>query len=85
MSGLVDNHPLGREFPELRDRIHELKMADAHFSRLFTEYEDVDRAVVRAEQRVDLMADEALEKLKVRRVHLKDDLYRLLTETDPKT
>lgn len=80
MSGYVDNHPLGREFPELRDRIHEMKADNMHFSKLFGEYEDVDRAVVRAEQRLDLLKDEDLEKLKFKRVHLKDELYRLLNE-----
>ncbi len=79
MSGLIDNHPLGQEFPELRDRIHQLKTENAHFGRLFTEYEDIDRAVVRAEQRIDLIVDEELERLKMQRVHLKDKLYKMLT------
>ena len=57
MSQLVDNHPLGRDFPELKDRIHELKTSNTHFSKLFDEYESVDRDVVRAEQGVENVGD----------------------------
>ena len=31
----VEHHDLVHEFPELNDRIHELKMNNAHFRRLF--------------------------------------------------
>lgn len=78
MSQFVDNHPLGREFPEFKDRIHSLKTGDAHFSRLFDEYEAVDRDIVRAEQGVEHRGDFDLEELKKKRLALKDQLYALL-------
>ncbi|MGB7298156.1 MAG: DUF465 domain-containing protein [Burkholderiaceae bacterium] len=79
MSEYVDNHPLGRDFPTMRDKIHELKTSDAHFRRLMQEYEDIDRSVVRAEQGVDHLSDLALEAIKTKRVHLKDQLYAMLS------
>lgn len=78
MSKLVDNHPLGREFPEYREAITRLKTNDAHFRRLMQEHETVDRSVVRAEQGVDHLSDLDLEALKVQRVRLKDQLYEML-------
>ena len=60
----VDHHPLVAEFPEFKTAIHELKQSDAHFARLFEEYEVIDKAVVRVENGVEAMADLALEALK---------------------
>jgi uncharacterized protein YdcH (DUF465 family) len=73
-----EQHDLTHEFPEYRERIHDLKMHDAHFRQLFDAYHVLDRDVHRAETDVQPMADEALEDLKRRRLHLKDELYALL-------
>lgn len=78
MSKRVDNHPLGREFPEHRQTISRLKSSDAHFKRLMDKHEAIDRSVVRAEQGVDHLSDADLEALKVQRVRLKDELYSML-------
>ena len=78
MSQFVDNHPLGREFPEHKDAIHSLKTNDRHFARLFEDYESVDRDVVRAEQGIEHLSDQALETLKKKRLALKDELYQML-------
>ncbi|MCP5266755.1 MAG: YdcH family protein [Burkholderiaceae bacterium] len=78
MSQYVDNHPLGKDFPEMRDAIHQMKTNNSHFSKLFDEYEAIDREVVRAEQGVDHVSDLMLEEMKMKRVHLKDELYGML-------
>lgn len=74
----VDHHSLSSEFPEFNNQIHELKQSDAHFSRLFAEYDDADKAINRAENGVDNLSDAALETLKKVRVSLKDQLFQLL-------
>lgn len=74
----VEHHPLSAEFPEFKDAIHALKLSNAHFAKLFTEYDDTDKAVNRAENGVDNLGDAALETLKKTRVSLKDQLYQLL-------
>jgi uncharacterized protein YdcH (DUF465 family) len=42
-----DHHPLAKDFPELKDKIHALKTSNTHFARLEREYEDLDKAIVR--------------------------------------
>ncbi|MEZ5739522.1 MAG: YdcH family protein [Burkholderiaceae bacterium] len=80
MSESVDNHPLGRDFPESRDAIHKLKTGNAHFANLMHKYEEIDRAIVRAEQGVEHVSAEQLEPMKVQRVRLKDQLYQMIVE-----
>jgi uncharacterized protein YdcH (DUF465 family) len=72
-------HDLAADFPEHAERIHTLKEANAHFLRLYTEYEEVNHAVHRAETRIDAISDEAEAELRHRRAGLKDELYRMLT------
>lgn len=76
----IDHHPLIAEFPEHRDAIHRLKSSDAHFARLMSEYEEMDKAVVRAENGVEHLGDLALEELKKKRLHLKDELSKILSK-----
>ena len=75
----VEHHDLHHEFPELHDRIHELKMNDAHFRRLFDEYHELTTSIEKMEDEVTPVATRTEEEAKVRRLHLKDELYRMLT------
>ncbi|MBC3885525.1 YdcH family protein [Undibacterium griseum] len=77
----VDHHPLALEFPEFKDKIHALKLQDAHFAKLFGEYDEADKAINRAENGVEHLADTALENLKKLRINLKDQLFQLLQNT----
>ncbi|MBC3873983.1 YdcH family protein [Undibacterium flavidum] len=74
----VEHHPLALEFPEFKETIHTLKLANAHFAKLFDEYTDTDKAINRAENGVEHLADAALETLKKVRISLKDQLFQLL-------
>lgn len=75
----VEHHDLIHEFPELKERIHELKTSDDHFRTLFDEYHKLTRSIENMENEVTPVATHTEEEAKVRRVHLKDQLYRLLT------
>jgi uncharacterized protein YdcH (DUF465 family) len=75
----VEHHDLIHEFPELKDRIHELKMNDAHFRQLFDQYHTLTREVENMENEVTPVSTRTEEDAKVKRLHLKDELYRLLT------
>ena len=77
---LIDNHSLVNEFPEHKDRIHDLKMNDGHFARLFEDYHKVDKEVHRLESEDSPVSDEYIEGLKKHRLALKDELYKMLTE-----
>lgn len=76
----MEQHDLHHEFPEYRDQIHSLKVSDGHFARLFDEYHDVNRHVVRVEVNAELATDFELEELKKRRLRLKDELYEILKD-----
>ena len=71
-------HELTEEFPAEAAKIHALKASDAHFARLVDEYHEVNRAVHRAETRVDTIDSSAEAALRQKRMHLKDDIFRRL-------
>lgn len=73
-----EHHALTNEFPEFRDKIHDMKMSDEHFQKLFDEYHKLDREVYRVEYDIEPRSDTALEELKKRRLALKDELYNIL-------
>jgi len=71
-------HELAEEFPEAHERISDLKQHDAHFSHLFTEYHEVNRAIHRAETDVEPTDDFHLSEMRKQRLHLKDRIARML-------
>ena len=77
---VLEPHDLHHEFPEYENEIRDLKMADAHFAKLFDEYHAVNRHVQRVELNAELATDPELEDLKKQRLKLKDELYAMLKE-----
>ena len=75
---IQDHHPLAKDFPEFKDKIHALKTSNTHFAKLEREYEDLDKAIVRLETGVEHGSSTELEQKKQQRVSLKDELYTLL-------
>jgi uncharacterized protein YdcH (DUF465 family) len=75
----VEHHDLIHEFPQLKARIHQLKVSDVHFRDLFDEYHQLTRSIEKMEDEVTPVATRTEEDAKKRRLHLKDALYRLLT------
>ncbi|CTQ60390.1 MAG: DUF465 domain-containing protein [Roseibium album] len=71
-------HELHEEFPESADELHTLKTKDTHFARLADEYHTVNREVHRIETNVEPAADDVLEDLKKKRLHLKDQIAAML-------
>ena len=75
---LNEKHDLVHELPEYRDTIHELKMTNHHFSRLFEEYHEIDREIHRIETGVTNTSDEYLHERKKIRLQLKDELFQMI-------
>ena len=71
-------HQLHEEFPEYRDRMHQLKESNAHFRRLQDEYHDVNRKIHRAETNIEPTDDFHMEDLRKRRLRLKDEIFGML-------
>jgi uncharacterized protein YdcH (DUF465 family) len=71
-------HELAEDFPGQAEKLHELKLKDAHLARLVAEYHDINRSVHRAETRAEVLDDVHESALRQRRVSLKDQIARLL-------
>lgn len=74
----VTNHDLHIDFPDMSEKITELKTHDRHFARLYDEYNELDKEVRKVEQDVTPSSDERLDGLRMKRVQLKDELYAML-------
>ena len=74
----IENHSLANEFPEMKERIHQMKMTNNHFARLFAEYDIVEHKVHHSESGMENVSDAVLEELKKKRLNLKDQLFSLL-------
>lgn len=77
----IEHHPLIKDFPEMREKMQELRQTDAHFARLAETYEDLDKQICRIEDGIELLDDAALGALKVERVALKDEIAGLLKKS----
>ncbi len=77
---LTEKHDLVHELPEHKDAIHNLKMTNQHFARLFDEYHKVDHEVHRIETGIENTSDEYLDERKKVRLYLKDELFRMIRE-----
>lgn len=71
-------HELAAEFPHHAERIHDLKGGNAHFARLCDEYHEVNRAIHRAESRVEAVTEEHESALRRQRLALKDQIAAML-------
>ena len=78
MTNPFEHHDLSAEFPEYKERIHDLKAADSHFAKLVSEYEDVCKEVARIEQEIETPSDQYTEAQKKHRALLKDQIFTLL-------
>lgn len=71
-------HEIAAEFPEKAEKIHALKLSNAHFAKIAGEYHELNREIHRIETDVTPASDETLETLKKKRLKLKDELAAML-------
>ncbi|MEL0614715.1 YdcH family protein [Marinomonas arenicola] len=82
----IENHTLVNELPEFKEDIHHLKMTDAHFKKLFDEYNFITEEVEKMEKEIVLTSTAEEEEFKKRRLQLKDTIVNYLkTVTAQKT
>jgi uncharacterized protein YdcH (DUF465 family) len=72
------HHDLAHEFPEHKQRIHDLKTSDAHFAHLAAQYHTVAKELHAIEAGTETPADAYVEELKKKRLHLLDQIQRML-------
>ena len=73
------DHDLATEFPEHKERIHALKTTNTHFKVLFDKYHEINKRVMAAERRSELLSEMEEEQLRKERLSLKDKLFMMLT------
>jgi uncharacterized protein YdcH (DUF465 family) len=79
----MDKHDLLHEFPAFREQILTLQKQSNRFRKLSEDYHEADNYIHRIEEGFEATTDEHLNELRMKRVHLKDQLYKmLLKETD---
>lgn len=71
-------HELPEEFPGKAEVIHQLRGSDEHFRKLADSYHAVNRALHRAETRVDAVTEEEEGRMRRQRLALKDQIAALL-------
>jgi len=75
---MITKHPIYLDFPEFAEKIHSLKIDDAHFRKLFTDYDTLDHLIYNAESDTEPTTDENLNQMRIERVKLKDVIYNYL-------
>lgn len=75
---LGEKHDLLHELPEYKDQIHQLKMNNKHFEKIFDKYHDLDHQIRRIEEGIETPDDSYSEELKKERLHLKDELFGMI-------
>lgn len=73
---------LADEFPDMVDRMSELKQTDAHFAKLFDDYHEINRQVHRAETLVEPTDDAHENEMRKQRLALKDEIWKMLSDPD---
>lgn len=76
----MERHNLLSEFPDFQEKIHELKVSNGHFRKLFDEYHEVEHEIHRIHNQNDSVSDEYAHKLKAKLLYLKDELFSLLNQ-----
>lgn len=77
---MIKKHPLTDEFPEFETKIHDMKVDNEHFKKMFEEYDEVDHEIYRIESDAEPASDETANQLRIQRLRLKDEIYRFLKE-----
>jgi len=65
---------------EYKEEIHELKMNNAHFSKIFEKHNEIDKRVEDAESDRIILTDVELETLKKEKLLLKDEAYKMILD-----
>lgn len=74
----MQRHPLTDLFPNKENVIHELKMSDAHFARLYEQFDEVEKELHRIDEQIETPSDEYIENVKKKRLQLEDELGEMI-------
>lgn len=76
----MEKHDLLHEFPEHKDKIHELKVSDSTFRKLFDDYHEVEHHIHRINMGSEVANDQFTHELKAKLLFMKDEIYSHLNK-----
>lgn len=65
---------------EYKEEIHELKLSNAHFVKIFEKHNELDQKIEDAEAGRVMLTDMELEVLKKEKLLLKDEAYKMIMD-----
>lgn len=74
----MENQDLMHVTPDVQEKIEKLITENDHFATLFEEYRKVKQEVSLIKNEEVVTTDEHLKELKVKILHLKDEIYAIL-------
>lgn len=74
----MERHDLLHELPEYQDRIHQLKIDNAHFRKVFDEYHELEHEIHRINTGVEVVTEEHLHHQKANLLFMKDELVSII-------
>lgn len=74
----MEKHDLLHEFPEHKDKIHELKVSNDYFRKLFDDYHELEHHIHRINMGSEIANDNFIHELKAKLLFIKDELYNHL-------
>lgn len=77
---LSEHHDIDHEFPEAHEKLAAMSAADPDFAHLVQRHDTLDNEIREYEECGTPVADETIEKMKLERTHLKDQIYARLRE-----
>jgi len=77
----MEKHDLHSEIPQYEVKIHELKISNNHFRKLFDEYHEVNKQIHHLES-TSVFIDGNLNQLRVKRLRLKDEIREMLEKVE---
>ena len=65
---------------EYKNEIHELKLSNAHFAKIFEKHNALDQKIEDVEEERAILTDMELETLKKEKLLLKDEAYKMILD-----
>ncbi len=65
---------------EYKNEIHELKLSNAHFAKIFEKHNALDQKIEDVEAERTILTDVELEVLKKEKLLLKDEAYKMILD-----
>ncbi|UQD57377.1 YdcH family protein [Flavobacterium sp. K5-23] len=76
----MERHDLLHEFPEHKEKIHQLKIYNSHFRELFDQYHVLEHEIHRINTGVDIAIDEYAYIQKAKFLYIKDEITSILED-----